>query len=1011
MPRFLGIVIALPLALAACDGGPPPADAGLDAGEGGVAVDGGSDAGEPSGPRFCQPCRLDAHCGELGACLYFDDGTAGCGRHCASDADCAGLPLPSRCEEAIEGLPPQCVPERGSCVNDLSRVARTSRACRASDECTDPAFPWCSLGLCVAPCASDGECSAPYGRCLLGRCTTALPGAPCASDADCGGTYDRCVGGLTAGERVCTTACESDADCPFLASHCVELEPGRRFCAPDRATSAAICRALVEAGRAIACDADGRCPAGRRCFREGVLAVCMERPTAEGCSEPAEVVRSDADGHPMCVPTLDHRDHVAACECVLGVPGSMLDEGLGRIGRDRCNLAFPLGIHRSVYDRAPILAAIAEDPFRLSFTTQLHGDWLAVPGFAREVASALDAAADDRVRPLARLVTLTAALADLPGVLPVAPTPGGDPGAALEDLVGAAGGTVSRGDLDAQLARLPAGLAARLAPVFRALADAVRAREAAIAPYGDGERDGLWALGPGLVLARTGRAPPVTSLWAQGALRGDVDVAGMAGATARLIAAIEEADLASFRGGTASLTVETPRGRIAIRGSGDDAYEGSGWNAILFLLELGGDDTYRVPVGATTSITHGVSVVVDLGGSDDYGYDERPVAEDVGPEGHLRLPSDGAGRAMPSETNGPHSLSNVGRQGSGRLGIGVLLDLGVEGDRYRSLRMSQGFGALGVGILADAGGDDVYHGEGAVQGSASFGIGVLFDLAGSDRYLAYHLAQGFAYARAVGLLYDAGGDDEYLSHPSDVLYWSPQNPGGSNSSFSQGAGLGRRADFGDGVFMSGGLAILRDREGDDRYTCGIFGQATGYWFGTGLLLDARGADRYDGEWYVQAGAAHYGIAALIDEEGNDRYNESAVRRNVALGGGHDFSVAWLIDLRGNDVYRGPGISFGTGHAGGFGVFVDAAGTDAYDSTSDLSFGHAAIETPGDPLRRATGTYGLFLERGGIDTYARPTLAPLANDATWVQARNPPAENEHGAGIDRSEGSIGVPRIP
>jgi hypothetical protein len=242
-----------------------------------------------------------------------------------------------------------------------------------------------------------------------------------------------------------------------------------------------------------------------------------------------------------------------------------------------------------------------------------------------------------------------------------------------------------------------------------------------------------------------------------------------------------------------------------------------------------------------------------------------------------------------------------------------------------------------------------------------------------------------------------------------VLYWSPQNPGGSNSSLSQGAGFGRRADFGDGIFMSGGLAVLRDRESDDRYTVGIFGQATGYWFGTGLLLDGGGADHYDGEWYVQAGDAHYGIAALIDEGGNDVYNMAAVRRNVVLGGGHDFSVAWVIDRGGDDVYRAPGISFGTGHAGGFGVFVDGAGTDRYESSSDLSFGHAAIETPGDPLRRVTGTYGLFLDRGGTDLYVRPTIGPLANDAAWSQAQHGPEENEHGAGIDRATGALGMPR--
>src|SRR5690606_37171726 len=108
--------------------------------------------------------------------------------------------------------------------------------------------------------------------------------------------------------------------------------------------------------------------------------------------------------------------------------------------------------------------------------------------------------------------------------------------------------------------------------------------------------------------------------------------------------------------------------------------------------------------------------------------------------------------------------------------------------------------------------------------------------------------------RAVGVLSDREGDDVYFGHPSDVLYVSPQDAA-SSSSFVQGAGFGRRADA-TGDYMSGGLGVLRDRAGADRYTAGVFAQATGYWFGTGLLLEGAGDDRYDAVWYVQSGDAH-----------------------------------------------------------------------------------------------------------------------------------------------------------
>jgi hypothetical protein len=354
---------------------------------------------------------------------------------------------------------------------------------------------------------------------------------------------------------------------------------------------------------------------------------------------------------------------------------------------------------------------------------------------------------------------------------------------------------------------------------------------------------------------------------------------------------------------------------------------------------------------------------------------------------------------------GPSSRSGTARQGAGRLGIGMLIDLGPEGDEYRSLRMSQGYGALGVGVLFDAGGDDVYHGEAAVQGAAGFGIGLLVDRGGSDRYVAYHVSQGFAYARAVGVLWDGDGDDEYFMHPDDVLYWSPQDPGGSNSTLGQGMGFGRRGDS-DGVYMSGGLGVLRDVRGVDRYTAGIFAQASGYWYGTGVLVDSAGDDHYDAQWYAQSGSAHFALSMLVDEAGNDVYNASARRMNVTLGGGHDFSVAWFVDRGGNDEYHAPNLSLGAGNEAGAGFFADAAGTDAYECTSDFSFGNAFV-MPGDTARQMAGTLGIFLDADGADTYTRPTVPPPADDTEWTQSRTPGEPSEQGAGIDRPATPLGL----
>jgi hypothetical protein len=559
------------------------------------------------------------------------------------------------------------------------------------------------------------------------------------------------------------------------------------------------------------------------------------------------------------------------------------------------------------------------------------------------------------------------------------------------------------------LGGLPINLQATVAPIVRATRRALDAREMALSGLDDPTRVEAFDLGSGVFLPVVGTTPSFTDVTAQGLLLGDVHTDLIAQAAIDLAATIETYDVASFAGTTVSFAIDTPAGSIVFAGPSNDVHMN---REILLLVDFGGNDTYRGSTGANASAANGVSVVIDVGGVDDYGYVAVPVAADTGPPGSHRLPSDGRGRAAPTAQSGPFSESIVSRQGAGRLGIGMLFDFGPEGDHYASLRMSQGYGALGVGVLYDDGGDDVYEGEAAVQGAASFGIGVLYDHAGADHYTSYAFAQGFGYARGIGTLYDVNGIDTYLADPTDVLYFSPQNPGGSNSSFAQGAGFGRRAPGPpmDDVNMSGGLGVLRDAAGDDAYTVGIFGQGTGYWFGTGLLLDGTGNDHYDGWWYVHGSAAHFAVGALLDDAGADTYqcaNPGDPARNTSIGVGHDFSLGWLVDRAGDDIVHAPNLSLGSGNAAGFGFFVDLAGNDTYTATSDFSFGDASIESPGDTLRAMPpGTIGLFVDRGGTDSYTRPTMTPIAENTTWTQELHP-MMGEHGAGADAATGTVGL----
>ncbi|MCC7540154.1 MAG: hypothetical protein IT379_28305, partial [Deltaproteobacteria bacterium] len=920
--------------------------------DGGDGDEGTADAGPDedaasAGPPWCAICRRDEECGEGRLCLVLDDGERGCGTPCETDADCGDLAAPAACVEELPGFGLQCRPQRATCV--------------------------------ISPV-----------------------GSPC-DEARCDGRYDVCADfGLDG--LLCTQSCRSDADCPLSFRRCRAIDGAGAVCIPDDPIPRDACVALIEAGRVERCVGEDRtCPAGLRCYGADDLALCLESPAAGADCPEDTVERTGPSNERVCVPvraTPDGWERVLPdCACVLPQPGTLLDITVLSIRRTRCSMTWEPAILDAF---GP---AVAHDPYRLSWTDRVHRDWPAAVRFGAHVAESFDGAAGDPQHPVSESLRHAARFLDLDvSVAPAEAVPLAD---AIGAFVRAAGGEPDEAAIGREVEALDARVASRVAPIVDALRRAHEAREAALAPLG-ADRDRWLHVATAMLMGDLpGRDLRRSEV--QGALRGDVDLRAMAEAAANLARAVEDASLDELAGTSGALTVETPVGRIAVRGGGDDRYEGDAWSNVALLIDLGGDDTYLAPVGATVGTTTGVALVVDVAGSDRYGYVERPHPRDDGGAGSTRLPSDADARldVDPGPSgDGPRSLSRTPRQGAGVLGIGLSMDLGPERDTYRSLRMSQGFGALGVGVLYDAGGDDTYEAEAAAQGSASFGIGLLLDRAGNDDHSAYAFAQGFAYVRAVGVLHDDGGDDTYYVSPGDALYFSPQDPGRSNTSMSQGAGFGRRGD-GDGFYMSGGLGVLRDVSGDDDYTASIFAQATGYWFGSGYLLDGGGADEYDARWYAQAGAAHFAVAVLDEASGDDRYNLGATPMNAMLGAGHDFSIAWLVDRDGADQYVAPNLALGAGNAGGTGIFGDAHGIDRTSPATAFSRGNASVETPGDPARRASGTIGIFLDADGTDLYEGPGAGIFIGDEMqWSQVVNSTTENEVGFGVDRAATGLG-----
>lgn len=288
--------------------------------------------------------------------------------------------------------------------------------------------------------------------------------------------------------------------------------------------------------------------------------------------------------------------------------------------------------------------------------------------------------------------------------------------------------------------------------------------------------------------------------------------------------------------------------------------------------------------------------------------------------------------------------------GSALGGIAALID--AEGDdRYEGIRWTQGAAVAGAALLHDRSGDDVYRAQFQSQGIGLRGLGVLRDTEGADSYLGARFCQGVGFPGGIGMLLDTSGDDRYAcGFREDSEYGDP----GETSGWGQGCGFGFRG------IASGGIGVLHDRAGNDRYDAGTFSQGGGYFYAWGILLDGSGDDDYVGSRYAQGFAAHQAVGTFLDDAGDDVYR---CRGGVAQGLSWDETSVFFRDRAGNDRYlrfAGGGFSLASAAMNGMVVFLDDAGDDEYDMLP----AHAAQNT-----YHGGNSFALFRDGGGRDRYA------------------------------------------
>ncbi|MEZ5338345.1 MAG: hypothetical protein R3F46_08770 [bacterium] len=305
----------------------------------------------------------------------------------------------------------------------------------------------------------------------------------------------------------------------------------------------------------------------------------------------------------------------------------------------------------------------------------------------------------------------------------------------------------------------------------------------------------------------------------------------------------------------------------------------------------------------------------------------------------------------------------------------------------------------GVATFYDDGGSDSYRSKIFTQGAAAFGIGIMYDDAqgdtpafdiaegnekeidafersadspdilsavDNDTYSAWSMAQAFARTRGVALCINTRGNEIY---EAGGVYLHAPLFGDRYQSFSQGFAIGERD-----IDYAGGIAMLIDYEGNDRYLGDIYNQGVGYWYSGGFLWDGAGNDLYEMTQYGQGSGIHLAVGGLVDVSGSDTY---VMHSGLGQGGSHDFAASILHDRGGDDRYFGNTSCNGTGLTNSVGIHIDRSGNDTYASRKDggLNAGRAA---------RDSASIGVLVDLAGSDSYLAD--GNQADSSMWSNTR-------------------------
>ena len=323
-----------------------------------------------------------------------------------------------------------------------------------------------------------------------------------------------------------------------------------------------------------------------------------------------------------------------------------------------------------------------------------------------------------------------------------------------------------------------------------------------------------------------------------------------------------------------------------------------------------GPDGWRV-VGGADANTYDMTLIAevfDLGGNDTY------FANDVVVGNRKVVDLSGNDRYTGTDKQGP---------AAGLFGTWIIDDRNGN-DTYGEVggTFSTGAGCFGVGMIIDRAGNDSYHGTQWSIGAGVYGAGIVMDLGeGDDEYLGEFLSIGVGGPRGFGFIFDETGNDLYKADgPKPSIYDTPD----VHCAFSMGMGFGYRK------YAAGGIGMLCDVAGNDKYQAGEFSQGGAYFHGLGILRDFSGDDTFRGNRYTQGFGVHQAFGVLIDDAGDDTYWGMTA---ADQGSAWDVAAGALLDKEGNDSYTAQGMTQGSAAMQSIAYLIDLDGIDSYTGRS------------------------------------------------------------------------------